>query len=71
MLPDDRHLAGDGLRSGGIFKSISLGGRTIAPALFLAPMAGITNSAFRRLLGGFWRIRSTHHRNALGLGISP
>ena len=30
-----------------------LNGNTIAPALFLAPMAGITNSAFRRLLADF------------------
>ena len=36
-----------------MFESISLNGRTIAPALFLAPMAGITNSAFRRLLSDF------------------
>jgi tRNA-dihydrouridine synthase B len=36
-----------------MFESISLNGRTIAPALFLAPMAGITNSAFRRLLADF------------------
>jgi tRNA-dihydrouridine synthase B len=35
------------------FESITLGGKTIAPALFLAPMAGITNSAFRRLLADF------------------
>lgn len=35
------------------FKSIVLGEKTIAPALFLAPMAGITNSAFRRLLADF------------------
>ena len=35
------------------FESIQLNGRTIAPALFLAPMAGITNSAFRRLLSDF------------------
>jgi tRNA-dihydrouridine synthase B len=35
------------------FKSIDLGGKIIAPALFLAPMAGITNSAFRRLLADF------------------
>jgi tRNA-dihydrouridine synthase B len=35
------------------FKSIQLGKTTIAPALFLAPMAGITNSAFRRLLADF------------------
>ena len=38
---------------GGIFNSISFGGRTIAPALFLAPMAGITHSAFRRLIADF------------------
>jgi len=36
-----------------MFESISLNGTTIAPALFLAPMAGITNSAFRRLLADF------------------
>jgi tRNA-dihydrouridine synthase B len=38
---------------GGMFSSISICGRTIAPALFLAPMAGITHSAFRRLLADF------------------
>ena len=39
-----------------MFESIIINGQTIAPALFLAPMAGITNSAFRRLLadhGGY------------------
>jgi tRNA-dihydrouridine synthase len=36
-----------------MFDSIDLDGKTIAPALFLAPMAGITNSAFRRLLSDF------------------
>src|SRR5512147_1139641 len=36
-----------------MFQSISLNGTIIAPALFLAPMAGITNSAFRRLLSDF------------------
>jgi tRNA-dihydrouridine synthase B len=36
-----------------MFDSIELNGKTIAPALFLAPMAGITNSAFRRLLSDF------------------
>jgi tRNA-dihydrouridine synthase B len=36
-----------------MFESIDLGGKIIAPALFLAPMAGITNSAFRRLLADF------------------
>jgi tRNA-dihydrouridine synthase B len=38
---------------GGIFRSIAIGDKIIAPALFLAPMAGITNSAFRRLLADF------------------
>lgn len=36
-----------------MFESINLNGRIVAPALFLAPMAGITNSAFRRLLADF------------------
>jgi tRNA-dihydrouridine synthase B len=36
-----------------MFESISLNGTPIRPALFLAPMAGITNSAFRRLLADF------------------
>jgi tRNA-dihydrouridine synthase len=36
-----------------MFESIALGNRIIKPALFLAPMAGITNSAFRRLLADF------------------
>lgn len=35
------------------FESIELNDQTIRPALFLAPMAGITNSAFRRLLSDF------------------
>ncbi len=35
------------------FQSLDINGKTIAPALFLAPMAGITNSAFRRLLSDF------------------
>jgi tRNA-dihydrouridine synthase B len=35
------------------FGSIRIDGKIIAPALFLAPMAGITNSAFRRLLADF------------------
>jgi tRNA-dihydrouridine synthase B len=42
-----------GLYSNGKFKSIRLNSVIIAPALFLAPMAGITNSAFRRLLSDF------------------
>jgi tRNA-dihydrouridine synthase B len=37
----------------GRFRSLNLDGKIIAPALFLAPMAGITNSAFRRLLSDF------------------
>ena len=36
-----------------MFESMFLNGRRVAPALFLAPMAGITNSAFRRLLADF------------------
>jgi tRNA-dihydrouridine synthase B len=36
-----------------MFESITLDGKPITPALFLAPMAGITNSAFRRLLSDF------------------
>jgi tRNA-dihydrouridine synthase B len=36
-----------------LFESIRIDGKIIAPALFLAPMAGITNSAFRRLLADF------------------
>jgi tRNA-dihydrouridine synthase B len=41
------------MESSRLFESINLNGKTIAPALFLAPMAGITNSAFRRLLADF------------------
>jgi tRNA-dihydrouridine synthase len=36
-----------------MFESIQINDRTITPALFLAPMAGVTNSAFRRLLADF------------------
>jgi tRNA-dihydrouridine synthase len=36
-----------------MFESITINGKTLTPALFLAPMAGITNSAFRRLLADF------------------
>ncbi len=36
-----------------MFESLTLHHTTIAPALFLAPMAGITTSAFRRLLADF------------------
>ncbi len=34
-------------------KSLVLRGKSFSPALFLAPMAGITNSAFRRLIAKF------------------
>lgn len=36
-----------------MFEAITINNTTIAPALFLAPMAGVTNSAFRRLLADF------------------
>ena len=36
-----------------MFESIVIDGRTLAPALFLAPMAGVTHSAFRRLLADY------------------
>lgn len=36
-----------------MFESLVINGRTLSPALFLAPMAGVTNSAFRRLLADF------------------
>jgi tRNA-dihydrouridine synthase len=36
-----------------MFEAVSINGQKIAPALFLAPMAGVTNSAFRRLLADF------------------
>ena len=36
-----------------MFKTLTIDQKTISPALFLAPMAGITNSAFRRLLSDF------------------
>lgn len=36
-----------------MFSSITIGRHTIAPALFLAPMAGITHAPFRRLLAEF------------------
>jgi tRNA-dihydrouridine synthase len=36
-----------------MFDTIQIGNTTIRPALFLAPMAGITNSAFRRLVADF------------------
>ena len=36
-----------------MFESLTLHGQTFAPALFCAPMAGITHSAFRRLVSDF------------------
>lgn len=36
-----------------MLESMTFGATLVAPALFLAPMAGITNSAFRRLLGDY------------------
>jgi len=36
-----------------MFEAIQIDNQTIRPALFLAPMAGVTNSAFRRLLADF------------------
>jgi tRNA-dihydrouridine synthase B len=53
VLPGNRRMKCAGLYPGGLFKSVILDGMTIAPALFLAPMAGITHSAFRRLLADF------------------
>ena len=36
-----------------MFESLNIDGKTFAPALFLAPMAGVTHSAFRRLVSDF------------------
>jgi len=36
-----------------MFERTEIGGRPFAPALFLAPMEGVTNSAFRRLLADY------------------
>ena len=36
-----------------MFESVTIDHKTLTPALFLAPMAGITHSAFRRLLADF------------------
>ncbi len=36
-----------------MFEQITLNSRKIQPALFLAPMAGVTHSAFRRLIADF------------------
>jgi tRNA-dihydrouridine synthase B len=36
-----------------VFESLTLRGRVFQPAVFCAPMAGITHSAFRRLVAGF------------------
>jgi tRNA-dihydrouridine synthase len=36
-----------------MFSHIQIGSAAVKPALFLAPMAGVTNSAFRRLISDF------------------
>lgn len=36
-----------------MFESTTINGQVVSPGLFLAPMAGVTNSAFRRLLADF------------------
>ena len=36
-----------------LVKTLSIDGKTFVPALFLAPMAGVTHSAFRRLISDF------------------
>jgi len=36
-----------------MFNAIQIGDTAVGPALFLAPMAGVTNSAFRRLVAEF------------------
>jgi tRNA-dihydrouridine synthase len=36
-----------------MFASTTIHGQTLTPGLFLAPMAGVTNSSFRRLLADF------------------
>ena len=36
-----------------MFETTRINDRVFSPALFLAPMAGVTNSAFRRLLADF------------------
>jgi len=36
-----------------LLKSLNIDGKTFAPALFLAPMAGVTHSAFRRFISDF------------------
>ena len=36
-----------------MFESLELDGKIFAPALFLAPLAGVTHSAFRRLISDF------------------
>jgi len=41
------------MSAGVLFPSIDLSGTEVAPALFLAPMAGITHSGFRRLIADF------------------
>ena len=36
-----------------MFKSLTVDGKDFTPAIFLAPMAGVTHSAFRRLISDF------------------
>ena len=36
-----------------MFEAITINAKRISPALFLAPMAGVTNAPFRRLLSDF------------------
>lgn len=52
-----------------MFNSITLKDKEIKPALFLAPMAGITNSAFRRLLADFGGYGALYTEMISGKGI--
>lgn len=52
-----------------MFKSIILKDKEIKPALFLAPMAGITNSAFRRLLAEFGGYGALYTEMISGKGV--
>ena len=49
LLPaDSLAVKGSGVKSG--FKSLQIGAVAVNPALILAPMSGVTNSCFRRLV---------------------